>query len=74
MSVIFLLIPISVVIAAGFLFAFIWAVRAGQYEDTYTPSLRLLLDDPPQPGTPQSKTGRPPGGAVGNQAHEHQEK
>lgn len=47
MIVIFLLIPLSVVIATGFLFAFIWAVRSGQYEDTYTPSLRVLLQDLP---------------------------
>ena len=45
MSVIFLLIPLSIVIAAGFLGAFIWAVRSGQYDDTCTPSLRLLLED-----------------------------
>ena len=45
MSVIFLLIPLSIVLAACFLGAFIWAVRSGQYEDTCTPSMRLLLDD-----------------------------
>lgn len=45
MIVIFLLIPLSVVIAACFLGAFIWAVRSGQYEDTCTPSLRLLLEE-----------------------------
>lgn len=45
MSVIFLLIPLSVVIAGAFLGAFIWAVRSGQYDDTCTPSMRLLLDD-----------------------------
>jgi cbb3-type cytochrome oxidase maturation protein len=45
MSVIFLLIPLSIVIAACFLGAFIWAVRTGQYEDTLTPSMRVLLDD-----------------------------
>jgi cbb3-type cytochrome oxidase maturation protein len=44
MTVIFLLIPLSVVIATGFLGAFIWAVRSGQYEDTCTPSMRLLHD------------------------------
>jgi cbb3-type cytochrome oxidase maturation protein len=45
------------VIAAGFLGAFIWAVRSGQYEDTCTPSLRLLLRDTaaqPQPQPIQS--------------------
>jgi len=45
MIVIFLLIPLSIVIAAGFLAAFIWAVRTGQYEDTCTPAMRLLLDE-----------------------------
>jgi len=46
MSIIFLLIPLSILLAAFFLVAFIWAVRAGQYEDTCTPSLRLLMDEP----------------------------
>lgn len=46
MSVIVLLIPLSIVIAACFLSAFIWAVRSGQYEDTCTPAIRVLLEDP----------------------------
>ena len=45
MSVILLLIPLSVLFAAVFLAAFIWAVRSGQFEDTCTPSMRLLTDD-----------------------------
>jgi len=45
MSVIFLLIPLSIVIAACFLGAFIWAVKSGQYEDTCTPSMRVLLEE-----------------------------
>ena len=45
MSVILLLIPLSVIVAAVFLAAFIWAVRSGQFEDTCTPSMRLLTDD-----------------------------
>ena len=49
MSVIFLLIPLSIVVAAGFLGGFIWAVRSGQYEDTCTPSMRLLLEETPPP-------------------------
>jgi cbb3-type cytochrome oxidase maturation protein len=36
---------LSVVIAAGFLWAFFWAVRSGQYEDTTTPSMRILTED-----------------------------
>ena len=45
MIVIFLLIPFSILIAVGFLGAFIWAVRSNQYEDTCTPAMRLLLDE-----------------------------
>jgi cbb3-type cytochrome oxidase maturation protein len=47
MKVIFLLILVSLVVALGFLAAFIWAVRSGQYDDDYTPSVRMLLDDEP---------------------------
>ena len=45
MSVIFLLIIASLTVAIGFLIAFLWAVRSGQYEDDYTPSVRMLFDD-----------------------------
>jgi cbb3-type cytochrome oxidase maturation protein len=45
MSVIYLLISISIVVAATFLYAFIRAVRGGQYDDDYTPSVRMLFDD-----------------------------
>ncbi len=45
MSIIFLLIPLSILFAVAFLFAFVWSVRSGQYEDTTTPSMRLLLDE-----------------------------
>ena len=45
MKVIFLLILASLVVAIGFLTAFIWAVKDGQYEDDYTPSVRILFDD-----------------------------
>ena len=45
MSVIFLLIGLSLTVAIGFLIAFLWSVRSGQYEDDYTPSVRILFDD-----------------------------
>lgn len=47
MSAIFVLIGVSLVVAVGFLIAFLWAVRKGQYEDDYTPSVRMLFDDKP---------------------------
>lgn len=45
MSVIYLLIIIGIIVAAGFLIAFIWAVRSGQFDDDYSPSVRILFDD-----------------------------
>jgi cbb3-type cytochrome oxidase maturation protein len=45
MSVILLLIIASLSLALAFLAGFIWAVKTGQFEDTYTPSMRILLDE-----------------------------
>ena len=45
MSVIIILIIISVLVAGGFLTAFFWAVKSGQYDDTFSPSVRMLFDE-----------------------------
>jgi len=45
MNIIFLLIGFSVLIALIFLGGFFWANKTKQYEDTYTPSVRILFDD-----------------------------
>jgi cbb3-type cytochrome oxidase maturation protein len=45
MSVIVVLIGFSFFVAVGFLIAFLWAVRTGQFEDKHTPSIRMLFDD-----------------------------
>ncbi len=45
MSVIYLLISISILVAIVFFIAFILAVKKGQYDDDYTPSVRMLFDD-----------------------------
>jgi cbb3-type cytochrome oxidase maturation protein len=45
MSVIPVLIIASIVVAGGFLAAFIWAVRNGQFDDTYSPGVRILFDE-----------------------------
>jgi len=46
MSVVFILVFVAIIMAGAFLVSFIWAVKSGQYEDTYTPSVRILFDDP----------------------------
>jgi cbb3-type cytochrome oxidase maturation protein len=45
MGIIFLLIGVSLVVAIVFLGAFLWNVKSGQYDDNYTPSVRMLFDD-----------------------------
>ena len=45
MSALFVLIGFSLLVAIGFLIAFFWSVKSGQYEDDYTPSVRILFDD-----------------------------
>lgn len=45
MSIIYLLLAISVVVALVFFVAFIFSVKKGQYDDTYTPSVRMLFED-----------------------------
>ncbi|RMB64089.1 cbb3-type cytochrome oxidase assembly protein CcoS [Dokdonia sinensis] len=45
MSIIYMLLAISVVVALIFFVAFIFSVKKGQYDDTYTPSVRMLFDD-----------------------------
>lgn len=45
MSVIYVLLTISIVVAVIFFAAFIISVRSGQYDDSYTPSVRMLFED-----------------------------
>ena len=55
MHTIIFLIIVGVLVASGFLIAFIWAVRSGQYEDNYGPAVRILFDDKPGDKTKQEK-------------------
>lgn len=45
MTIIYMLLAISVIVAIVFFIAFIISVKSGQYEDTYTPSIRMLFED-----------------------------
>jgi cbb3-type cytochrome oxidase maturation protein len=45
LSALFILIGISILVAGSFLAAFLWSVKTGQYDDDYTPSVRMLFDD-----------------------------
>ena len=45
MRILILLIFFGLVVAGGFLYAFFWAVRSGQFDDQQTPAMRILFDD-----------------------------
>ncbi|WP_179334439.1 cbb3-type cytochrome oxidase assembly protein CcoS [Winogradskyella costae] len=45
MSVIYILLSVSVVIGVAFFVIFLMAVKSGQYDDDYTPSVRMLFED-----------------------------
>jgi cbb3-type cytochrome oxidase maturation protein len=45
MDIIFLLIPLSLVLVGGIVWAFFWAVRSGQFDDLEGPAHRILMDD-----------------------------
>jgi len=45
MSIVIILILASLAVGLVFVGAFVWSVRSGQYEDTLTPAMRMLLDD-----------------------------
>ncbi|SIT79924.1 cbb3-type cytochrome oxidase assembly protein CcoS [Pontibacter indicus] len=58
MYIIFILIAISVLVAAAFLGAFLWAVRSGQYDDDYTPAVRMLFENEAGSGPKTEKTSQ----------------
>lgn len=55
MSVLFVLLGSSLLVAGVFLLVFVWAVKTGQFDDTGTPQLRILGDDEPARNTGAAK-------------------
>lgn len=52
MNILLLLIPISLALLGVAVWAFVWAVRRGQFEDLDTPALDVLCDEPPARALP----------------------
>ncbi|MEI9941929.1 MAG: cbb3-type cytochrome oxidase assembly protein CcoS [Pseudomonadota bacterium] len=49
MSIIFLIVPVTLLLSAGAVAAFAWATRSGQFDDLETPAIRLLHEDNTRP-------------------------
>lgn len=60
MNVLYLLVPLALVLAGAGVLAFRWAVRSGQFDDTETPALRMLLDEEPLPERGPPTENQPP--------------
>jgi cbb3-type cytochrome oxidase maturation protein len=56
MEVIFLLIAVSLVLAVSFLYLFFKAMKSGQFEDDYTPSVRILFESNPKKSIKEQPT------------------
>ncbi len=52
MAILLILVPISVILFGVAVWAFIWAVRGGQYDDLDTPAIDILRSDPADAGPP----------------------
>ncbi|MCS6973613.1 MAG: cbb3-type cytochrome oxidase assembly protein CcoS [Cyclobacteriaceae bacterium] len=59
MKIIILLIGISVSVAVVFLLIFIWSMKSGQFDDTYTPSVRMLFDEADTKSDSKGSKGKP---------------
>jgi cbb3-type cytochrome oxidase maturation protein len=49
LNILYLLIPVTFILAAIALMLFIWAIHSGQFDDLETPAIRILFDDAPPP-------------------------
>jgi cbb3-type cytochrome oxidase maturation protein len=56
MSVVFVLIGASLLVALGFLAAYLWAVKSGQYDDKHTPAIRILFENNRKEQNVESRT------------------
>lgn len=45
MGIIYIMLIVSLIIAIIFLIGFLWATKTGQFDDDYTPSVRILFED-----------------------------
>ena len=53
MDILYVLIPMSMVLVALIVAAFLWAIRSGQFDDLEGPAHRILLDDDERPASPR---------------------
>ncbi len=55
MNILYIIVPLAVLMALGFIGAFMWAANHGQYDDLETPALKMLIDEHTKEGTHAGK-------------------
>lgn len=60
MSIIFLILPVTLLLSGGAVAAFAWATRSGQFDDLETPGVRVLHEDRPGEATARRDTADNP--------------
>ena len=63
MEILYLLVPLAVILAGVIVWAFLWSIRSGQFDDLEGPAHRILMDDddrPPAPTEPESGGAKSP--------------
>ena len=64
MDILFLLIPVSILVLIVAIWAFVWAVKSGQFEDLEGPAYRIIMDDDNDPMVPPPPGQKAPGDSV----------
>lgn len=60
MDILYFLVPLSIVVMGIMIWAVVWTVRSGQYDDLEGPAHRILMDDDdPRIPRPQEKSTEP---------------
>ena len=59
MSILYLIIPLSVLLVMVIIWIFLWAVRSGQFDDLEGPAHRILMDDDKPDDRPSSESRDP---------------
>ena len=59
MEILYLLVPLAVILAGVIVWAFLWSIRSGQFDDLEGPAHRILMDkDEPQEPVPRTRASR----------------
>lgn len=59
MNILYLLIPLGLLLLAGAVAAFFWAVRNGQFDDLDTPAMSVVMDDDAKPAAENRRKASP---------------